>query len=121
MQTLDHPRCVKRTEKSTSSPRAIEPSVANGATMQNAIVQWRSDNALCEHRAHEERHADSYQRNRGAMCQVSESLAQFVQVAVNGMSILQFRAKRFWPRHCDASLSNKQIAGDRHDISAEVE
>src|SRR5262249_49956430 len=120
-QALDYPRRIKRTDKCASPPCAIEPAVTNSAATQNAIIQWSGDNALREHSSQEECHADSHQGNRGTMPQVRKSLAQFMQKAVNGMRILQFRTERLRLSYSDASFANEQVAGDRYDVGAEVE
>src|SRR5947209_15620907 len=55
------------------------------------------------------------------MPQISKALSQFVQIAIDGMRMFQFRYDSLGASHGDAALANEQVAGDRDGVGAEVE
>src|SRR5262249_32546288 len=123
MKARDEPRRVQGAQEGTDTPAAIHPSVADRATVDDAIVQWSGNYARGQHRAEKERPADSHQHHGPAAFEVHETVMQLVQESCQSTfaRYALFGLQLFRIGYNVAPSSHQKVTVEGENVGSEIE
>ena len=81
-QAGDDCRSIERAEKCAGAPAGVEPSVADGAGVEDALAQRRSDDHARDHGAEKQRPADAEQDDGTMVAKKVQTLAHLAPEAL---------------------------------------
>src|SRR5258708_32023487 len=87
-------RGIAGAKEGANRPAAIEPSISEGASVKDAVTEWRGAYTLRQHGADKECPAGSHQHEPRACANVSNALAQLVRETGKRAAALLRRCQR---------------------------
>src|SRR5581483_6803079 len=113
---------VERADEGAGAPSAVEPAVADGAGMEDAVAEGSGEHALRHHAGDEERERRAHQHQVAVGADVDPAFVQLVEILSDGgLGGVQPLRDGVLVLDDVAASADKQVADEGDDVGADVE